>query len=78
MGTPIIGANVAGIGDAFRGLPGCHLIPRDDPDAFAAAVESATDGAVEMPRDVFADRFDMHANYGQYATVYERLAGQQQ
>lgn len=78
MGTPIIGADVAGIGDAFRGLPGCHLISREDPDAFASAVEAATDDSVEMPREVFADRFDMHANYGQYASIYERLAGQQE
>lgn len=71
--TPIIASNVAGIADAFKDLPGCYLIDRDEPRQFEEAVEKATGDSPEMPREVSADRFDMHGNYAKYAAIYAEL-----
>lgn len=74
MGTPIVASDVDGIKGAFADLPGCYLIDRTDPEAFAEAIRGALDDSPELPRDLFAERFDMYENYARYADVYERLA----
>lgn len=74
MGTPIIASDVTGISDAFTGLPGCYLIDRDDPAGFSAALNEATAERPSMPRNVFAEKFDLHRNYAKYGEIYERLA----
>ncbi|KAA9398354.1 glycosyltransferase [Haloarcula sp. CBA1130] len=74
MGTPIIAADVAGIADAFRDLPGCYLVDREDAMAFGDAVTRATSNPPAMPREVFAERFDMYGNYAKYTTIYDELS----
>lgn len=74
MQTPIIGSNVVGIANAFEDLPGCYLINRSKPQEFKWAVKQATGNPPEMPRDVFAERFDIHRNYAKYAAIYDELS----
>jgi glycosyltransferase involved in cell wall biosynthesis len=74
METPIIGSNVTGIAGAFNDLPGCYLIDRDDPLEFTSAVDQAVTDPPEMPRELFADRFDMYKNYEKYAEIYKTLS----
>lgn len=78
MGTPIVASNVTGIAGEFADLPGCYLIDRDDPHAFSSSVNQAVSDPPEMPREPFADRFDIHKNYARYAEVYEALANSDQ
>lgn len=73
MQTPIIASDVTGIAEAFEDLPGCYLVDRNDPQDFTRAVTQATTNPPEMPRNLFADQFDMHRNYARYAAVYADL-----
>ncbi|WP_158055632.1 glycosyltransferase [Halorussus halophilus] len=74
MQTPIVASDVTGIAGAFKDLPGCYLVDREDSTAFADAVTSAVTDTSDMPRDRFAERFDMYSNYAAYAGIYETLA----
>lgn len=73
MQTPIIAADVSGISEAFRGLPGCYLLDRDDPDELCEVLKTIATDPPTMDRDVFREKFDIYHNYGQYAEVYESL-----
>jgi glycosyltransferase involved in cell wall biosynthesis len=72
--TPLVASNVTGIAGAFDDLPGCYLISRDDPQEFISAISQAVTDSPQMPREVFADRFDIYKNYAKYAEVYKTLA----
>jgi glycosyltransferase involved in cell wall biosynthesis len=74
MQTPLVASNVTGIAGAFDDLPGCYLINRDDPQEFTSAVSQAVIDSPQMPRGLFADRFDMYKNYAKYAEVYKTLS----
>lgn len=73
MRTPIIASEVSGIEGAFRGLPGCILIERDDTLAFADAVNELYAASPEMNRGIFKPRFDMYENYNYYSDIYESV-----
>jgi len=76
MGTPIVASDVDGIKGGFTDLPGCHLVDRDDPEAFVRAIDRALTESNESQRDRAADRFDMSRNYAQYASIYDDLSTQ--
>lgn len=78
MQTPIVASDVTGISGSFNELPGCYLIDRDDPQQFSSAVNEAVSNPPEMPRELFADRFDMYKNYAKYGELYRTLSASAQ
>lgn len=71
MERSLIAADVAGISEAFRDLPGCFLIEREDAPAFRDAVNKITSTSVTTNREEARERFDIYRNYSRYAEIYE-------